>query len=119
MAAGVRRRNDAIAEINVTPMCDVMIVLLVIFMVVTPIVDRVPGLDLPAARTARALEERDAALVVIHADGRVEMGNELFVSPAELMIRLQARLQEAGGASRAVRVQHPPYGRGRGPVRPS
>ena len=42
------KRTGAIAEINVTPMADVMIVLLIIFMVVTPIISRIDA-NLPPA----------------------------------------------------------------------
>jgi biopolymer transport protein ExbD len=105
MAPSTRRHPAAIAEINVTPMCDVMIVLLVIFMVVTPMMDEVPGLELPAARTADPLEEREGSVILIRADGQLQMGNEVFASPGELMIRLQARLEQATGAAPVLRVK--------------
>jgi biopolymer transport protein ExbD len=70
MAMSVGRpRNGAIAEINVTPMADVMIVLLIIFMVTTPIIAGAP-VRLPGA--AHALERKGERLeIVIRADGGV------------------------------------------------
>lgn len=66
--------KGAIADINVTPMADVMIVLLIIFMVATPILAGAP-VNLPAAR--HALEKPGGRLkVVVRANGWVELGGE-------------------------------------------
>jgi biopolymer transport protein ExbD len=105
MAMATRRPSPAIADINVTPMCDVMIVLLVIFMVATPLLDRAPGLELPPARTADATGDPRSPVVLIRSDGRIEMAGEGFASPGELMIRLQARLETATGSDRAIQVK--------------
>jgi biopolymer transport protein ExbD len=93
------------ADINVTPMCDVMIVLLIIFMVATPLLDEVPGLSLPPSRTADQAEKAGDSVVLIRADGRTEMDGEVFASSGELLIRLQARLETAEGGARIVRVK--------------
>jgi biopolymer transport protein ExbD len=93
------------ADINVTPMCDVMIVLLIIFMVTTPLLDEVPGLSLPRSRTADEVEKPEDSVVVIRADGRTEMDGEVFASSGELLIRLQARLEIAESGARIVRVK--------------
>ena len=64
-------RKGAIADINVTPMADVMIVLLIIFMVATPILANAP-VRLPMAR--HALEQQGRRLkVVVRANGWVEL----------------------------------------------
>jgi len=67
MAIGVGRTHGAaIAEINVTPMADVMIVLLIIFMVATPAVLTLQDLD---ERLRTALESRrEPTLLVLAAD---------------------------------------------------
>ena len=65
------RRHGAIADINVTPMADVMIVLLIIFMVATPLITRSP-VSLPrAANPAEHAGERISVLV--ETDGRVQV----------------------------------------------
>jgi biopolymer transport protein TolR len=70
MALSVGRpRGGAISEINVTPMADVMIVLLIIFMVTAPIV---AGPPVPLPTAVHPSEHRGETLnVVVHADGAV------------------------------------------------
>jgi biopolymer transport protein ExbD len=105
MNTGSKATALSFAEINVTPMCDIMIVLLVIFMVVTPKLNEERGLDPPPSRTARDLQASRAPVVLIHADGLIEMGGEAFASPAELMIRLFDRLQEDSREGALVQVK--------------
>jgi biopolymer transport protein ExbD len=93
------------ADINVTPLCDVMIVLLIIFMVATPLLDETPGLELPPSRTARDLDPAKDVVVVIRGDGMTELDGELFVSSVQLLLRLQARLEPRDGGPRIVRVK--------------
>ena len=50
MSTGTSSPGGAFSDINVTPMADIMIVLLIIFMVVTPMMNDVPGLALPGSR---------------------------------------------------------------------
>jgi biopolymer transport protein TolR len=66
------RRGEAIAAINVTPMADVMIVLLIIFMVATPIIVS-PKVKLPDARNGKDAPEKRVDITV-RADGRVSIG---------------------------------------------
>ena len=70
MALSVGRpRGGAIAEINVTPMADVMIVLLIIFMVTAPII---AGPPVPLPTAVHPTEHKGETLnVVVHADGAV------------------------------------------------
>jgi biopolymer transport protein ExbD len=102
MSTGVTSSGGAFSDINVTPMADIMIVLLIIFMVVTPMMNDVPGLALPGSRTAD--EQHDGSVVLVKASGAIEMAGESFASPAELTIRLQGKL-EAPGAPRLVQVK--------------
>jgi biopolymer transport protein ExbD/biopolymer transport protein TolR len=95
MAIAIRNEGRKInSNINVTPMVDVMLVLLIIFMVVTPMFTCGPAVDL--AKTDHPLQMRDAdredaLLVAINREGKVFFGNEK-VSAAELGQRLQERL---------------------------
>jgi biopolymer transport protein TolR len=65
-------RKGAIAEINVTPMADVMIVLLIIFMVATPVIARAP-VHLPLAASARD-KAGERVEIVVRGDGSLAVG---------------------------------------------
>jgi biopolymer transport protein ExbD len=100
MSVGGRRRG-AIAEINVTPMADVMIVLLIIFMVMTPIVANAP-VRLPVA--ANASEHRGERLeVTLGTNGRITAGRETFGSVEAFGDYLAIR--SAGGTGPTVLIQ--------------
>lgn len=94
-------RGATIAEINVTPMADVMIVLLVIFMVATPILVGAP-VRLPDA--ANPAEQRGERLeVVVRASGEIAAGEIVFSGADALSEWIAAR--RASGADRIVLVQ--------------
>jgi biopolymer transport protein ExbD len=93
--------RGAIADINVTPMADVMIVLLIIFMVVTPMVDRGPVKDLPpAAHPRQAVQTR--VEVSMPRDGSVYLDRNPLPSARELLPRLRDRLAPLPEADRIV-----------------
>ncbi len=72
-----------VAEINVTPMVDVMLVLLIIFMVITPMLTKGQSVDLVPTKnpiTMQAADKEDAVLIAVTKDGKV------FLSPGNLRI---------------------------------
>src|SRR5271166_1406337 len=63
---------------NVIPMADIMLVLLIIFMVVTPMLQKTHQVDLASARSARDMKDADkddAIVVAVTRDGSLYMGN--------------------------------------------
>jgi len=85
-----RARGAVIAEINVTPLADVMIVLLIIFMVTVPVITR--QVDLPDS--ARAQARPDAPIVVtIRSNGSISLSDHGVVALFELSDRLRERLE--------------------------
>ncbi|HEV2710423.1 MAG TPA: ExbD/TolR family protein [Edaphobacter sp.] len=65
------------SNINVTPMVDVMLVLLIIFMVITPMLNNKVNVDLPVAASAIVMDnanKEDAVTVAITRDGRTFLG---------------------------------------------
>lgn len=85
-----RRRTQPMAEINVTPMVDVMLVLLIIFMVAAPLLTVGVPVELPkTAATALPSENEEPLTVTITADGGV-MIQTTEVPRDELVNRLRA-----------------------------
>src|SRR4051812_47042495 len=74
-----QRRRGFMADINVTPMVDVMLVLLVIFMITAPIIKQIEGLqvDVPQLQGDKpeTILTEDARTVVISADGTISRGD--------------------------------------------
>ncbi|MGH9488197.1 MAG: ExbD/TolR family protein [Terriglobales bacterium] len=78
------------ADINVTPLCDVMLVLLIIFMVITPMMQHGVTVQLPQAQNTMMLPDADkdnAVIVAISHDGRVFLGNN-EIDPGQLTTQI-------------------------------
>jgi len=70
-------RGEVTSDINVTPMADVMLVLLIIFMVITPMLQK--GVSVELARTKNPIDMKeadrdDAVLVAVTRDGKIYLG---------------------------------------------
>lgn len=90
---GGRRKRRPMADINVTPMVDVMLVLLVIFMVTAPLLTTGVDVDLPSAKTPQIRDPDNKAVTVsVAADGKIYI-QETPVDMATLVARLQALLK--------------------------
>jgi biopolymer transport protein TolR len=85
-----------LADINVTPLVDVMLVLLIIFMVTAPMLAAGIKVNLPSAKTAQPLENKQPIVVVVAKDGSVSVGRDL-VSQEELAATVKARLGDSNG----------------------
>ena len=73
----------AVSDINVTPMVDVMLVLLIIFMVITPMLQHGTSVNMAKATNTRDMQDadkEDAILIAVTRDGRA------FLSPGNVMI---------------------------------
>ncbi len=80
-------RYTPLAEINVTPMVDVMLVLLVIFMVTAPLLTVGVPLDLPKTRAATIDEPKPPVVLSLNRNGEVFIGDEA-IEPRRLEERL-------------------------------
>ena len=93
---GPRRRP--LAEINVTPFVDVMLVLLIIFMVTAPLLTAGVPVDLPKTRAQPLSQDREPLSVTVRKDGSIYLQN-IPVTPETLVARLTA-LSQNGLAER-------------------
>jgi|SRR4051812_1069912 biopolymer transport protein ExbD len=79
MAQAEKRMADVNSNINVTPMVDVMLVLLIIFMVITPMLQKGQSVDLVKTDNPTPMpdaDKEDSLLVAITRDGRVYFGTD-------------------------------------------
>ena len=99
------RRNPVMSEINVTPMVDVMLVLLIIFMVSAPLLTVGVPIDLPQTQ-ASSLDQADKEplAISVNTDGKVYLQNT-EIKLDELVPKLQAISQARGGNDERIYVR--------------
>ena len=85
-----------LADINVTPLVDVMLVLLIIFMVTAPMLATGIKVNLPSAKTAQPLETKQPVVVAVAKDGALSVGKDP-VSRDELAAKVKAKLGDSNG----------------------
>lgn len=78
---------SAMSDINVTPMVDVMLVLLVIFIITAPLINHAIELDLPKAQAAAAPKQAQTVTLSLDAKGGVYLESEV-VKLSDLELRL-------------------------------
>src|SRR5919112_5752637 len=99
LGPGRRGRRSPMAEINVTPMVDVMLVLLIIFMVTAPLLVAGVPVDLPDSKAGALDQERQPVQIALDSSGRIFFGDE-EVAPETLgdrLVRAAAGSTEPGG----------------------
>jgi len=96
------RRRPVMAEINVTPMVDVMLVLLIIFMVSAPLLTVGVPLDLPQTQAKTLDLNQEPLTVSVNANGQVYLQNT-EIAVEELVPKLQA-ITEARGSGAEERI---------------
>ncbi|MDI6865990.1 protein TolR [Thermodesulfovibrio yellowstonii] len=76
--AGLKpRRRSSIADINVTPLVDVMLVLLIIFMITAPLLKQGIDVNLPKAK-GKSLEETEKINIVINKEGKIFLNDKII-----------------------------------------
>ena len=76
-----KRTTSMVNDINVTPMVDVMLVLLIIFMVVTPMLQKGVSVEMAKTHNPRNMQDadkEDAVVVAVSRDGRVYLGQNMI-----------------------------------------
>ena len=91
--AADQQNGGTIASINVTPLVDVMLVLLVIFMVTAPILQQGVSINLPHAEAAPLTGEEDQLVVAVDAKSQIYL-NDTPIAIPELDAKLRAILKE-------------------------
>ncbi len=104
---GINKRDEGKkvnSNINVTPMVDVMLVLLIIFMVITPMLNNKVNVTLPIATAATIQEnanKEDAVSVAVTRDGKTYLGGDV-VSVDDLGAKVAAKLENKTDSEKEV-----------------
>src|SRR5260370_24299027 len=110
MASDPGQRGQMVSQINVTPLVDVMLVLLVIFMVTAPIIQQGVAINLPKVK-AEALPGKEEQFVVSITRGSEIYLNDAKLSASEVTDKLKAISQERPDRQVFIRaVDQVPYG---------
>ena len=84
----------AVSDINVTPMVDVMLVLLIIFMVITPMLQKNFSVDMAKVTNTRDMadaDKEDAVVLAVSRDGKVYLGHDP-INPDEITVKVRDML---------------------------
>ena len=93
--SSTQREGTTISQINVTPLVDVMLVLLVIFMVTAPIIQQGVQVNLPQAKAGAVAGDEEPLIVSITQNGRVYLNdNPMTLSELGKKLRAVRRLQK-------------------------
>jgi biopolymer transport protein ExbD/biopolymer transport protein TolR len=95
-------QHRPLADINVTPLVDVMLVLLIVFMITAPILATGLKVDLPQAKASQTVNPKDPVVVSVTSDGKVAVGTETMEPDA----LIPALLKLTGGdTARVIQVR--------------
>ncbi len=98
------RRRSVMSEINVTPMVDVMLVLLIIFMISAPLLTVGVPLDLPQSQAKSLDQDKEPLTISVNLQGQVFLQNT-EIGVEELISKLQAITAARGGMSERIYVR--------------
>src|SRR5919201_3961442 len=97
-------RKPVMAEINVTPMVDVMLVLLIIFMVSAPLLTVGVPIDLPQTKAKSLDQDKEPLALSVNEKGQVFLQNsEIPIN--ELVPKLEAITQASGGSDERINLR--------------
>lgn len=100
MAFSTQDSDEVLSEINVTPLVDVMLVLLVVFIVTAPLLTNSIPINLPKTESVAPVEQKDPLVVSIDGQGK------LFINKDEIQRDLlETNLKAAKEKAPDVRVQ--------------
>jgi biopolymer transport protein TolR len=99
-----RRRANVMAEINVTPMVDVMLVLLIIFMVSAPLLTVGVPLDLPQTQAKSLDQDKNPLTLSVNLKGQVFL-NDTEIGLDDLVAKLKAITDARGGLDERIFVR--------------
>lgn len=96
---GGKGHNRMLSEINITPLVDVALVLLIVFMITAPLLQQGLPVNLPEAAAPALKRTKTDVIVTIQGDGKIYIGDDKIVIPddelkARLLAIFQAKVQK-------------------------
>jgi biopolymer transport protein TolR len=103
------RTQSSIADINITPLVDVVLVLLIIFMVTAPVLQSGIDVSVPKTRTVRQITE-ERLVITINKDQRVFLGNDA-ININEIGTKIRQKIRDPRNQFIFVRAdENVPFG---------
>lgn len=99
-----RRRRPVMAEINVTPFVDVMLVLLIIFMVSAPLLTVGVPIDLPQSQAKALDQDREPLTLSVNVEGQIFLQDK-EIKLDDLVAKLKAVTDARGGLDEQIYVR--------------
>ncbi len=92
---GNGKKRRPLAEINITPMVDIMLVLLIIFMVAAPMIEQGVDLDLPQTETIPIEDPKDKFILRVFKNEKIFIEKtEIQIKELETKLKTNAKLQQ-------------------------
>ena len=111
MALGTNKEDQVISEINVTPLVDVMLVLLIIFMVTAPLMLNGINLNLPETKKTKGVQLENNLIVLSYNKDRELFVSEKKVKFSELISKIEDEQKKKGQSMVFLRADEDlPYG---------
>ncbi len=89
MSVGPAAEEDVNSSINTTPLVDVMLVLLIIFLITVPVVAKTIDLDLPIISNEATQTKPENIIIAVDKDGKIYW-NDFVLTPEQLLERMRA-----------------------------
>ena len=105
-AAGGDDEEEVIGAINTTPLVDVMLVMLIIFLITVPVVINVVQLQLPVVSNIPVVIKPENIVISVREDGAVWLQQTEMSDREELRARLKERVLEAVNAGKPIPIVH-------------
>ena len=103
------RTQTAMADINITPLVDVVLVLLIIFMVTAPVLQSGIDVSVPKTRTVKEITE-ERTVITINKDQRVFLGNDA-ININEMSAKIHQKIRDPRNQSIFIRAdENVPFG---------
>jgi biopolymer transport protein ExbD len=110
MAFSTQEDDNVLSEINITPLVDVMLVLLVAFIITIPVLTNAVHVNLPKTVTTTPPEQQKAVTVTVNADGKIFLDN---TEVAREQLEPQLSVLKAANSNLALHLradEHSAYG---------